>query len=359
MALAFVQNSNYAYYPRKLTSAQTWLIPAAQHLAQGGGGLRAAERARLVPFPGAEPGCRGRDRQPYGAPLVFDRPVKAVFSADGGTAYVLNCGPECGGNDGLGFAAAGGADDLPDRPAVRNFTHQYCAAATARDVSNARCIPGGASNALVNDYHDVCRGPAAACRRPVCRQSDGRESRRTITVTAAPISISDGRPGAPSRMMRGGRQYAVDRHDEVHQRRALCHGPALRLPDHVQHATNTVTMLEPYLGDATGIAAVTGLHKIYSAQGGQVYIYPHDGRYLDRQPVRDRDRNGLRRGLSWTRPPTPTTPFTRSDGRKLTRFRFHVPMFWPSRPIATTWNKPAAAHCCAWRRADCAQRFWT
>ena len=26
----------------------------------------------------------------------FDRPVNAVFSADGSTAYVLNCGPECG-----------------------------------------------------------------------------------------------------------------------------------------------------------------------------------------------------------------------------------------------------------------------
>ena len=34
----------------------------------------------------------------YGAPLIFDRPVKAVFSADGSTAYVLNCGPECGGS---------------------------------------------------------------------------------------------------------------------------------------------------------------------------------------------------------------------------------------------------------------------
>jgi len=27
----------------------------------------------------------------------FDRPVNAVFSSDGSTAYVLNCGPECGG----------------------------------------------------------------------------------------------------------------------------------------------------------------------------------------------------------------------------------------------------------------------
>ena len=33
----------------------------------------------------------------YGAPLTFDHPVKAVFSSDGSTAYILSCGPECGG----------------------------------------------------------------------------------------------------------------------------------------------------------------------------------------------------------------------------------------------------------------------
>ena len=32
-----------------------------------------------------------------GTPLTFDRPVKAMFSSDGSTAYILNCGPECGG----------------------------------------------------------------------------------------------------------------------------------------------------------------------------------------------------------------------------------------------------------------------
>jgi hypothetical protein len=50
-----------------------------------------------VPLPGAEPRPCDATGNYYGAPLVFDRPVKAVFSADGGTAYVLNCGPECGG----------------------------------------------------------------------------------------------------------------------------------------------------------------------------------------------------------------------------------------------------------------------
>ncbi len=66
-------------------------------------------------------------------------------------------------------------------------------------------------------------------------------------------------------------------------------------------STNTVTMLEPYLGDATGIADVTGLHKVYVAQGGQVYIFSHHRWLVDQQPVRDRDRHRLRRGVIWMR----------------------------------------------------------
>jgi hypothetical protein len=51
-------------------------------------------------------------------------------------------------------------------------------------------------------------------------------------------------------------------------------------------STGTVTMLEPYLGDATGIAAVLGLNKIYTAEGGQVYIYSTvDGTAIDNQYV--------------------------------------------------------------------------
>jgi hypothetical protein len=45
-------------------------------------------------------------------------------------------------------------------------------------------------------------------------------------------------------------------------------------------------MLESYIGSATGIAAVSGLHKIYAAVGGQVYIYStKDGSSLDNQYV--------------------------------------------------------------------------
>jgi hypothetical protein len=37
-------------------------------------------------------------------------------------------------------------------------------------------------------------------------------------------------------------------------------------------ATNTAT-LSSYKGDGTGIAAITGLHKVYTTEGGQIYIY--------------------------------------------------------------------------------------
>ena len=37
-------------------------------------------------------------------------------------------------------------------------------------------------------------------------------------------------------------------------------------------STNAVT-LDSYKGDATGIASVSGLDKVYTAEGGQVFIY--------------------------------------------------------------------------------------
>jgi len=79
-------------------------------------------------------------------------------------------------------------------------------------------------------------------------------------------------------------------------------------------SNDTVTMLEPYLGDATGIAAVTGLNKIYTAEGGQVYIYTTtDGIALDNQYV---TVTGTAYDVAYMdAPPTPTTPSTEVNYR--------------------------------------------
>src|SRR5208337_4633898 len=87
----------------------------------------------------------------YGSPLVFDRPVKAVFSADGGTAYILNCGPECGGT-------TSSVSLLPVAPVIFLIGQQSgllpCNAGPCSNTNTAPIttipIPGGASNALVD-----------------------------------------------------------------------------------------------------------------------------------------------------------------------------------------------------------------
>ena len=56
MALAFVQNSNYIYYPRKLSAGQTVAYAGGPgNWPPGCGGLRTADRARLVPLSGSGP----------------------------------------------------------------------------------------------------------------------------------------------------------------------------------------------------------------------------------------------------------------------------------------------------------------
>lgn len=286
-ALVFVQNSNYAYYPRKLTTEQSLSYS---------GGPSTWPKAAVDCEPRTAPGwCLFQLQSPdavdstgnyYGAPLVFDRPIKAVFSSDGGTAYVLNCGPECGGTTAsvsllpvapLIFLSGQSSGQLPTNSALST------PCATAGSVNSCNIpVPDGASNALVASSTLYVVGQRM--------MPDGYwggyltavdlTSNRVIPATGAapnPVSISDGTPGGPSRML-----LADDNTLWVGMTKCTAgeryNNPGLYPGGYgcltmYNTATGTVTLLEPYIGDLTGIAAVTGLHKVYVAQGGQVYIY--------------------------------------------------------------------------------------
>jgi len=292
-ALAFVQNSNYVYYPRKLT--------AAQSLAYAGGPAT-WPKAAVDCEPQNAPGwCLFQAQSPdntdatgnyYGAPLVFDRPVKAVFSSDGGTAYILNCGPECGGT-------ASSVSLLPVAPIIYLIGQQSgllpcnaspCANTNTLPITNIP-VPGGASNALVSSstlyvvgqklMHDGYWGGYLT----VVNLLNNTAVPSTVSVPN-PVSISDGAPGALSRMLLADDNTLwIGMTGCINGERANNSLPYGCLAM-VNTSTNTVTLLEPYIGDATGIAAVTGLHKIYTAEGGQVYIYSTaDGTEIDNQYV--------------------------------------------------------------------------
>lgn len=275
--LAFVQNSNYAYYLRQLSTSQT--------LAYAGGSgnwPKAAVDCEPQASPtwcllqAQSPDSTDSTGTPYGAPLTFDRPVKAVFSSDGGTAYVLNCGAECGGSSSsvtvlpvapLIFTAAQASGTLPKTGAVTTIS-----------------VPGGASNALVDSSTLYVAGQQLL--------EDGlftgnltviNLSSNTVTSTA---SISDGIAGGDSRMILGDDNTLWIAMTKCTNGERYATGQAYGCLTMYNTSTNAVTMLEPYIGDATGIAAVTGLHKLYAVEGGQVYIFSTtDGSTINNQYV--------------------------------------------------------------------------
>lgn len=314
VALAFVQNSNYVYYPRQLTGGQT---------ISYSGGPTTWPRAAVDCEPLNAPiWCLFQAQSPdnidatgnyYGAPLTFDRPVKAVFSTDGGTAYILSCGPECGGtsasNPTTEPLTGASVTSLPVAPMIFLVGQQSGILPTQAAISTncasvsttTGCtipVPAGASNALVDSstMYVVGQQPVQVASQTLWAGNMTVLNLANNTVVPSttavpnPVSISDGDPGAPSRML-----LADDNTLWIGMTKCTNGVRANDPADYpsgdgcltmVNTTNNTVTLLEPYLGDATGIAAVTGLHKIYTAIGGQVYIYSTtDGSSIDNQFV--------------------------------------------------------------------------
>jgi hypothetical protein len=276
-AIAFVQNSNYLYYPVKLTANQT--------ISFSGGPSKwpkAAEDCEPLNAPGwclfqaQSPDSVDQYGIPFGAPLAFDRPIKAVFSADGGTAYVLNCGPECGGT-------TASLSLLPVNPMIFQVGQGSGKLPTTGTIPNIP-IPGGASNALLTTSIMYVVGQAL--------QPDGLFTGNLTVVNLAsntagsPVSISDGAPGAPSRIILADDNTLWVGMTKCTNGERYAKGLPYGCLTMFNTSTNTVTLLEPYQGDLTGIANVEGLHKVYVAQGGQVYIYhTTDGMALNNQFV--------------------------------------------------------------------------
>lgn len=282
IALAFVQNSNYIYYPIKLSAAQT--------IDFSGGSANWPKAAVDCEPLNAPTWCLLQAQSPdhtdatgsyYGAPLVFDRPTKAVFSTDGGTAYVLNCGPECGGNN-------ASITSLPIGPFIFLIGEASGTLPTTSQLAkNNLLIPGGASNALVDVTTMYLVG-----QQP--QQIQGQTlfaGKLTIVnlsnyTAGSPISISDGEPGAMSRMLEADDNTLWIAMSKCNLGVRAATGQPYGCLTMFNTSTDTVTLIEPYIGDATGVAAVTGLHKIYTAEGGQVYIFSTtDGTSINNQYV--------------------------------------------------------------------------
>ena len=276
-ALAFVQNSDYVYYPLKLNAAQT--------LAYSGGPTSWPKAAVDCEPQNAPAWCLFQAQSPdavdgtgttYGAPLAFDRPVKAVFSNDGGTAYLLNCGAECGGT-------ASSVSLLPVGPMIFTANQQSGKLPTNATITKI-AIPGGASNALIDSSTMYVAGQQML---PDSLFTGNLTVVNLANNTAGtPVPISDGAPGAMSRMIEADDSTLWIGMTKCTNGERYAKGLAYGCLTMFNTASGKVMTILPYQGDATGIAAVTSLHKVYVAEGGQVYVYStKDGTAYNNQYV--------------------------------------------------------------------------
>ena len=169
----------------------------------------------------------------------FDRPVAAFFSSDDTTAYVVNCGAECGGTQAsvqtldLTTNTAGPASKVP--------------AATVALVSNSTMYLAGTVPCTIQNVQTTC-GELTTL------------DLASMQVVGSPLSITDGYHnrialGANGRLFIGARTCS----------QGLCLS--------IYNTQAGVVVIPPATGDVTGIQPIATRTVVYVTQGGTLYIY--------------------------------------------------------------------------------------
>lgn len=230
-------------------------------------------------------------------PGTFDRPIAAYFSNDGNTAYILNCGPECGGSTAsVSFLQTGPlyVNDIPTTPVPP----------PSPVVSNVP-VPGGATVGLSDGTTLYVAGQQ--------QMPDGLFTGNLSTINLADAvnnpaialtgkyGISDGNHTkllfADDNTLWIGSQYCATGERAKLNQNYNCltrfdrGAKTAQIIPNVTPGSATATVPYPntnqnlyYYGDLTGLCWVQGFHKVYTAYGGQVHAFhTTDGSEINNQ----------------------------------------------------------------------------
>jgi hypothetical protein len=200
-----------------------------------------------------------------GPSATFDHPIKALFSPDGSTAYIINCGPECGGT-------TAGLTTIPITASSIN-TGSTGASGIALVAQSNVAIPDGSTNAIFSGNTLYVAGQQY--------QSSSGLFAGYLTVLNTPGNTISGTypisDGVHNRMV-----FADDNTlwigssqcDQGVRYQQAQTGASIQFGCITMFNTaNNSVSIDSYQGDGTGIAGVEGLHKVYTTEGGQIYIY--------------------------------------------------------------------------------------
>lgn len=273
VVLAFVQNSNYAYRVIRLQQPDgTVMAPPVFHPTNG-------------PWPAAVSpvNCQPVNLPIYCVvpvldqndnPIAFNRPFNTIFSSDGTTAWLLNCGPECGNtavDPVIGAATASVSFLNTGSLNIYNFPGSTYPAPPPSPPPPTEvrrvAVPGGATMAIYGNNTLYVSG-----QQP---QPDGLFEGFLSVINLASNQITSTYPisdGTHTKMLFGD-------DNTLWIGSQLCQSGERTARNEVNgcltlfNMNNNKVLVEPWYGDLTGLCAIINWHKMYTAYGGQIHIY--------------------------------------------------------------------------------------
>jgi hypothetical protein len=190
----------------------------------------------------------------------FDRPVTGIFNTGGTAAYVLNCGPECGG-----VASSAALLDLSQSPpAVINSV--ALPAATAGLLNGSTLYVAGTPASPLDD----CAGVTTAA--PSCGRLSIIDVAGFTVTNTAPLVITDGRHDRMQMGANGKLFIGATKCSNVNNSGGEIRG-CLTIADTLTGGSAPNIVTPPQIGDVTGIEPVPHRSVVYVCEGGGMQIY--------------------------------------------------------------------------------------
>jgi hypothetical protein len=189
---------------------------------------------------------------------LFDHPVWAAFSSDDSTAYILNCGPECGGT-------TASVTLLDINSNLVGPTIPVDAGTVGLLAGNTLYVAGTKPGA------NTCAGSTTATVATTCGEVSAVDV-GTMTVSST-ATITDGyhnqmQMGANNQLFIGARACTNTKAPANGSNPGEVRG-CLSILD----ANKTTVVVPPFNGDVTGIQPITRRNVVYVVQNGQLDIY--------------------------------------------------------------------------------------
>jgi hypothetical protein len=221
-------------------------------------------------------GTNSDPRQPAGGIAGFHRPVWGIFS-DNATAYIFNCGAQCGGT-----AAAG--DDVAG---ISTFSIGSPAPSGISPLSAATygILDGGALYVAGTPPNTACPAGTASQNCGTLNIVDPNSLRPT---NAKPILITDGYHNRMQMASNGQLFIGAKSCTNIN-----ISGGEVRGCLSIFDTVHSKVVIAPVNGDATGIQPITGRTVVYVCQGGAFRIYSTTNDQLFIPPNSVNSNNGV------------------------------------------------------------------